>query len=153
MATLLDAIAEFFRSEGWDFAFEDAAPVLRTAFRGENGRWGCFAQTREELDQAVFFSVYPSVVEEDRRLAMAELLAWVNFDLVIGSFEIDLAGGHVRCKTSIDVEGAELTPVLVRPMVYGNVQTMDRYLPALDAVAHAGAVPREAYEKIERGLA
>ncbi len=151
MATLLDAIIRFLGDEGWDFAREGGADVVRTGYRGDNGRWGCFAQTREELNQAVFFSVLPTVVAEDRRLAMAELLTWVNFDLVIGNFELDLDGGHVRYKTSIDVEGTELTPTLVRPLVYDNVLTMDRYLPALDAVALEGAIPREAYRAVDEG--
>jgi hypothetical protein len=149
VAALLDAILEFLRDEDWDFAPQPGANVVRTAFRGENGEWGCFAQTREELDQAVFFSVFGTVVDEDRRLAMAELLAWVNFDLVIGNFEIDLDGGHVRYKTSIDVEGSELTAALVKPLVYNNVMTMDRYLHALQAVASDGADPRAAYDEVQ----
>ena len=150
---LLDAVIAFLRDEGWEFAREGGADVVRTGYHGENGRWGCFAQTREELSQAVFFSVLPTIVAEDRRLAMAELLTWVNFDLVIGNFEIDLDGGHVRYKTSIDVEGTALTPTLVRPLVYDNVLTMDRYLPALQAVASEGAVPHAAYRAVEEGEA
>ena len=39
--------------------------------------------------------------------------------------------GEVRYKSSIDFEGAELTPSLIRNTIYPAVQTMDRYLPGI----------------------
>lgn len=41
-------------------------------FYGQNGDWTFIAQVVEEQRQIVFFSVAPSDVPADRRLAMAE---------------------------------------------------------------------------------
>jgi hypothetical protein len=149
MAPLLASVVQFFKEDGWNFAQEADAPVLRVRFRGHSGQWGCFAQTREEQQQVAFYSVYPSQVPPDKRAALAETLTWINYDLVVGNFELSMREGHLRYKTSIDVEGDRLTPALVKQMVYDNVLTMDRYLPAIEAVLSGEATPEAAVARVE----
>ena len=79
---------------------------------------------------------------------MAEFIARANYGIVLGNFEIDFSDGEVRFKTSIDVEGSELTPALIEPVMYANVLTMDEYLPGLLAVSQGTATPEEAVNQI-----
>ena len=51
----------------------------------------------------------PIRVAEEQRQIVAELLARINYGLNIGNFELDMTDGEIRYKTSIDVEGGELT--------------------------------------------
>ena len=53
-------------------------------------------------------------------------------------------------KTSLDVEGAELTAALVDHVLLANIVTTDRYLPGLQAVA-GGADPDASIVAVERG--
>ncbi|MBC7340390.1 MAG: YbjN domain-containing protein [Firmicutes bacterium] len=97
----------------------------------------------------MFYSVCPVNVPEGKRLAVAEYLTRANYGLVIGNFEMDFRDGEVRYKTSIDVEGAEIAPALVRNLVYANVITMDRYLPGLLGVIYGNLTPEQAIAQVE----
>ncbi len=57
--------------------------------------------------------------------------------------------GEVRYKTSIDVEGDELTPALIRQMVYANILTFDKYLPGIMRVMYGDTPPAEIIAEIE----
>jgi hypothetical protein len=131
--------------DGWspDVVEEEGGVVAAVGFRGDNGLWSCFAATVEDEDRVIFYSLYPEPVPEEGRTAVAELFTRVNFGLLIGNFELDLSDGEARYRTSIDVEGAELTDALLRQLVYANVAAMDHFLPAISAVAAGDHTPEE----------
>lgn len=149
MGQILDAVMSFFREDEWYFEQVAGKPILRMGFRGKNGTWHCYAQAREEQQQFVFYSVLDTNVPEDRRLAMADFLTRANYGLIIGNFEMDFRDGEVRYKTSIDVEGDQLSSPLIKQMVYINVLMMDRYLPGIMSVAYGGGDPARAIAAIE----
>ena len=62
---------------------------------------------------------------------------------------MDFSDGEVRYKTSIDVEGGELTFKMWKSLVYANVLTMDRYFPGIMSVVYGGTSPEEAITEIE----
>jgi hypothetical protein len=89
------------------------------------------------------------VVSREKKWPALEYLARANFSLIIGNFEIDFDSGEVRFKTSIDVEGDELTYALFKPVVYANLFLTERYLPGLQAVLFEDIMPRAAITAIE----
>jgi hypothetical protein len=146
---VFDAMLRFFEDDQWPYIPAEGDLVLKLPFDGRNGRWVCFAQAREEHEQFVFYSVYPVRVPEGRRPAVAEYLTRANYGLILGNFELDYGDGEVRYKTSLDVEGAELVPALIRQCVYANVLMMDQYLPGLVAILSEGLSPVEALAQVE----
>lgn len=80
---------------------------------------------------------------------MAEFLTRANYGLMIGNFEMDFNDGEIRYKTSIDVEGDNLSSALLKQLVYANVMTMDQYLPGIIAVIDGNISPVDANAKIE----
>ncbi|MEQ8467995.1 YbjN domain-containing protein [Coleofasciculus sp. E1-EBD-02] len=149
MSPLIDEVIHFFYRDQWHFAKNEDESVVRVAFGGHNGRWGCYAQIREAEQQIIFYSVYPEVIPKKKRKQIAVLLTLINYDLVIGNFELNLDGGHLRYKTSIDVEGTTLNWALIKQLVYNNVFIMDKYYPAIEAVLKEEASPEEAVNRIE----
>lgn len=69
--------------------------------------------------------------------------------MVIGNFEMDLDDGEIRYKTSIDIDGDELTPDIIKRLVYANVTMMDEYLPGIIGVIEKDVSPVDAIAKIE----
>lgn len=149
MGAIMDALIKFFTEDEWPFEQIEGKPFLRTGFRGRNGSWNCFAQAREDQYRFIFYSIYPGNVPEHKRPAMAEFLTRANYGLIIGNFEMDYSDGEIRYKTSIDVEGDELTSALIKQLVYANVMTMDRYLPGIRKVIETDISPRDAIIEIE----
>jgi hypothetical protein len=146
---LFGALLRFFEADEWPYTPSDDDLVLKLPFDGRNGRWVCFAQAREEHEQFVFYSVYPVLVPEAKRPAVSEYITRANYGMILGNFELDFRDGEVRYKTSLDVEGAELTSALIRQCVYANVLMMDRYLPGLYAILSDGLSPVEALAQVE----
>lgn len=146
---LLKTVESFLKTDGWDVVRLEPRTVLRTSYQGEHGFWTCFAQTREEDEQFVFYALCPLRVPEKSRAAVAEYLTRANYGMVIGNFELDFDDGEIRFKTSVDVENSELTASMVRASVYWTVVMMDRYLPGLVQVIGGGVTPAAAIEEIE----
>jgi hypothetical protein len=146
---ILIALINFFEGDEWPYEALTDETVLRLPFEGTSGNWLCFAQAREAQAQFVFYSVYPVQTPAPRRGEMAELLTRINYGLVVGNFEMDYTDGEIRFKTSLDVEGSELTTELIRTCVYANVIMMDQYMPGIVALLSENITPVEALARIE----
>jgi hypothetical protein len=150
MGPIFDAMLKFFQEDDWKVTQLEGEPILSMGVSGKNGRWRCYAKSREEQKQFVFYSICETKVPEGRRQALAELLTRANFGMVIGNFEMDFNDGEIRYKTSIDVDGDHLNSTLIKNIVYTNVVMMDRYLPGILSTIQGTTSPKEAIEAIEQ---
>jgi hypothetical protein len=142
------ALLKFLRRDGWKFTvLKEGIAVL--SFRGTAGTWQCFTCVDEAKGWLSFFSIFPANVPSAKRSDVAEYLTRANYGLVIGNFEMDYDDGEVRFKTSIDVEGGELTSVMVENVVRTNLVLMDRYFPGLMGVLYGDRDPADAIEEVE----
>jgi hypothetical protein len=144
-----DVLRAFFESEGINVETADDGRVMRVAFQGENGRFLGFVRAGDAAGVLVLYTLCPIEVPADRMSDALELVARLNSTSVLGNLELDVDAGTMRYKTSIDVEGAELTEDLVANLVWSNVASLDRMLPAITAVVVKGARPRDAAQAIE----
>ncbi len=142
-------VVNFFQTDDWPFMQITGQPILQTSYQGEHGEWTCYANTRVEQQQFIFYSVCPIKTPDDKRLAMAEFISRVNSGMVIGNFEIDFSDGEIRYKTSIDVEGDKLSFALINQLVYANVTTMDEYLQGIMSVIYGDLSPELVISQIE----
>ena len=151
MGTMLDMVVQFLKDDNWNPHQVGEEPIYSGSVKADNGSWLYYAQVKEEERQFMFYSMLEFKVPPERRQAMAELLTRANYRLLVGNFEMDFADGQVRFRTSLDVEGGELTEQMLRNLVYGNVLVMNEYLPAITSVANSGADPADALAGIEPG--
>lgn len=142
---------EFLIEQGWGWEPIEGETALRFAFRGENGRWLCFMTAREEHNQLIFYSVLDVNVVEEKRVAMAEFITRANYGLIFGNFEMDFSDGEIRFKTSVDGGDGELPPEMIKPLVFGNLVVMDRYLPGIMALLYSDVTAEEAIGEVEGG--
>jgi hypothetical protein len=145
----LQAVGRFMEEDGWHPQFIEDTQVYRSYFVGLNGEVTCFAQVRVDLEQFIFYVLMPVHVPVNMRPAVAEFITRANYGLRIGNFEMDFDDGELRYKSSIDFEGVELVPGLIRNTIYPAAQTMDRYLPGILSVIFGGKSPEEAIAAIE----
>jgi hypothetical protein len=112
--------------------FEDEeVATLRMPVQGKKGEWICLVRVFEQTERLLVYSMLPRTVPERQRERVALMLTQINYGLVMGNFEMDLDDGEVRYKTSIDIEGIELTGVVLRNILFGNFFSMDLYYKAL----------------------
>ncbi|MBD2535906.1 YbjN domain-containing protein [Nostoc flagelliforme FACHB-838] len=146
---VFEAIVNFFQAEDWQFQQISGEETLRLTFQGKNGKWNCYAKARVQKQQMVFYSICPILAPEMKRSEVSEFMTRANYGLIIGNFELDFADGEIRFKTSIDVEGDNLTSALIKHLVYANITMMDEYLPGIMAVIENKVSPAEAIAQIE----
>ena len=116
MGRLLDAVLAHLDEEEYEYHVDSEERVELT-FTTNNGVLATWFTIDEEDEIVLYVSRCPVFVPEEGRAAAMEFLTRANFGLRIGHFEFDLDDGEVRYKTSIDVEGDELTPALVKRML------------------------------------
>jgi hypothetical protein len=146
---IFDDLVEFFTGDDWSPVQIEEQPVLSMKFEGEHGSWTCLAFAYDEHERLVFVSMLPVEVPDEKRLEVAEYLIRANFGMEIGSFDMDFSDGAVQFRTSIDIEGGELTPKMIQNLAYLNVTVTDQYLPGLVMVVEGDAAPVDAVEKVE----
>ena len=146
---LFSIVEAFLEADEWYPTRVEGETILRMNFQGDAASWRCLAVTNEEYEQFSFYSVLTNNVPENKRVPAAVYLTYANYGLTIGNFELDMSDGEVRYKTSIDVEGGQLTNKMIENMVWINVRTMDTYLPGLNKVVYGDADPHEAIVEIE----
>jgi len=149
MGAIYDAMENFFKTDDWPATKLENQPAMSMNFQGQNGRWSCYARVEEEKQIILFYSYCPVKAPEEKRPILADFLTRANYGLYIGNFEMDYNDGEVRFKTSLDVEGDELSTALMKRIVYDNVGVMDKYLPGIMTVIYGGASPTEAIAKVE----
>lgn len=147
--SIFETLVNFFKADEWEFQQLDSLPVLQLAFQGQHRRWDCYAKAIDEQSQFLFYSVYPTNAPEDKLSLVAEFLTRANLGMIVGNFELNFDNGEIRYKTSIDVEGERLTPVLIKRLVYTNVTMMDKYLPGIISVIDDDVEPKDAIAQIE----
>jgi hypothetical protein len=151
MGQLFEAVVDYLTEDDWKFNVLKDETALVLSFRGHSGSWQCFATVDEERQWFSFFSILPSNVAEEKRDEICEFIARANYGLVIGNFEMDFDDGEVRYKTSVDVEGGELTPQMIDNLIRTNLMTMDRYYKGLMVVLYSDRDPEEAIAEVESG--
>jgi hypothetical protein len=149
LASLFDILLDFLSEDGWAPESLPGESMARLRVRGENGEWDAFVLAREADQQIVVYAECPLSAPTDRRTEIMTLVTRANFGLSVGNFELDLDDGEIRYRTSLDVKEDRLSPALLRQLVWNNIATTDRYLPALRQVIESGATAAEALAKIE----
>jgi hypothetical protein len=146
---LLESVARFFEDDGWAYS-RLGNDMLRAPCTGEHGEWICYARALEDPPALIVYSSCPFAIPEDRRLEMAELLCRANWGLMLGAFEMDLADGELRYRTGQAMPEGGFAPAHLGKVIYENVLAMDRYLPAIEAVAWLGSDAKSAVAAVER---
>jgi hypothetical protein len=147
--SILETVAQFFVAENWPAQQVKGRPVLEMSARTATMCWGCFAEAREETSELLFYSVAPFGTPADKLTDVAELLTRINYGLPYGNYEMDWHDGEIRFKTSIDVEGDELSAALLRQVVYRNVHQMGRFMPGIKALIEEDLSVEEVLKKID----
>ena len=148
---IFNALVLFFEEDGWDFQRVEGASVLSMGFSGKNGKWLCYAHAREEEAQFAFYSVLSINGPADKRHKVAEFITRANYGMMIGNFEMDYVDGEIRYKTSIDVEGTDLTSTMIQQLVYPNLIITDHYFEGIMRVVYSDDSPVEILDGIEFG--
>ncbi|HMS82557.1 MAG TPA: YbjN domain-containing protein [Nitrospira sp.] len=145
---MMEVITRYFEQENINYRRIDGK-VLHAGFQGRHLNYQVLVMVHEEKRRAVFHSTVPVRVQQEQRAVVAEYICRANQGLMLGKFELDFESGSVTYKTSIDVDGGELTMEMVRTLLHVNLSTTDRYATGLIRVLYGDLRPAQAIAELE----
>jgi hypothetical protein len=134
-----------------DVAYHKDTALSRVVFeiRGEETVYSCVVLANEERGLVCCYVRPPIWVPGALRAAMCEAINRANHTLAFGSFEMGMAEGELRYRTSLDLEGGALVPTMVHNLVGAGISMCTRYHHAFMRILYGGATPREAMDEVD----
>lgn len=150
MGRIFSALVDYLTEDDWRYEIQEGQTRLRFNVQAKSGRLVCYGDVDEDKDILMFYSYLPANAPEEKRANIAEFITRANHGMRIGNFELDYSDGEVRYKTSMDIEGGELTPKMIENLLNANLSTMDRYFPGLMAGMYGNKPAADLIDEIER---
>lgn len=150
MPPYLDLIGQFLDNEEWDYSVQEnpTHTFLLSSFTGETTRLDVVFDTLPDAETVMCYAYLPVVVPVPLRSATAELTARINYRLTVASFDFDADEGVLRVRNAIDLEGGELTPIMLRNLRDSAISIADFYNAAYMRVVYGGVPPRQALDEL-----
>lgn len=137
--TLADEVADFVADEP---GVEQIGPATwRFPFTVDDSEFSVIVSARG--DQLLAYGTRLEPVPAERLDAVHELIVDLNSELALAWFDCSRENRVVSARAALDTAGVEVTSVLVGNVVGAAVETMGRFLPAIDAVASGEVEPGE----------
>ena len=143
MTDLHAAVVGYLTERHWPY--EDRGDVIVTPVLASSESWPAFFEIRDQHQQLIVYSLVPVAVPVERRTDAALYIARANYGLAIGNLDIDIDDGEVRFRTSVDVEGAEISAPIIDHLFLANIMGVEQFLAGLRSVME-GAGPSAAFE-------
>src|SRR5918993_233598 len=135
--------------EDWKYEILEGETIIRFHFKGRSGRLLCYGEVDEEKCWLIFYSYMPVNAPPEKMGQAAEFVTRANRGMRIGNFELDFEDGEIRYKTSIDVEGGELSGKMIDNLLRANLSTINRYFSGLMELIYGDRPAAEVIKKIE----
>jgi hypothetical protein len=100
--------------------------------------------------RVLVYCIYSTFVPEQRRQAVSEAIARINYSTIFGNFELDFDDGEVRVRTVLEGDGFVGEPMIDRA-VRKSLDLADQYQAALLAIAFGNAAPKDILDMGSQG--
>ncbi len=147
---MFQEIINFIKQKEWAYTEIKGKTIAIFGISGENGKFQCVADVREDEKRFIFLTICSANVPENKKRNICELLTRLNFGNFLGNFEMDYQDGEVRYKTSIYWGDKGLDVEVIEMLFMTNIITMDNSLPGIMNIIYSDSTPLEAYNLIER---
>src|SRR5262245_44875101 len=149
MTGLFSALIDYMEEDDWKYEILEGETIIRFHYKGTAGRLLCYGEVDEEKFWLIFYSYMPVNVPAEKMPQAAEFVARANRGMRIGNFELDFDDGEVRYKTSIDVEGGELSSKMIDNLLRANLSTVNRYFAGLMELIYSDKPAADIVRRIE----
>lgn len=150
-SSIADTISALLAATGIQSSFEERAGhgvfTIRMKLRCRLQSAQMLVLVREDSFSTI--TTLPLSADIDHRLAVAEYLTRVNFNMRNGNFELNMNDGEIRFKTYMHVGTGTADPAGARLAIMLPFLMIDRFGDGLIDVLFGLRTPREAFEAIQ----
>ena len=136
----------------WQYHRYNDQPVLFCGFNGVDALWDFNMVARAKNDGQFLLAIssfIPNKARPDRRVAVAEMLSRLNWELTMGCFEMNHADGEIRFRTSVMLPAADITDGIVKHLLGSNLAIVDERINQIMAVLYSSTSPEDAIKPKE----
>lgn len=152
MAILTDIVKQFFASNDWEYEQDpDDEGTFYSGVEAESGEFEVLVLVQNEINHLTCVCTCPDEVPEERYGDVAEYLARVNLNTMIGHFSMEYEDGTVYVRGGVNFADMVPTEKAVAILVGGTITTTDMFYPGLLAVIDGEMSPEEVLEDTETG--
>lgn len=128
--SLITVIGNYLDARQWQYTLypaKDDDPnrthhiSMGMSYNGLN--WGCLFKVQEHTKLLAIYGILPINIPDSHRSAAMVLITQLNYEMILGSLQMDLRDGEIRFKTAIDVEATGLNERILQFMLQ-NVAAM-----------------------------
>jgi len=149
---IFDRLREFFDAEDLTYNDCEKNSIVGLRSQGANGTYRVLVEVNEEYGYVEFYTICDMTIVQDRRNAVAELIARINSTRIIGAFLLDFSDGELQYHTSIEVSRSHesLTDAMLQHLIDAGIFNMDRYFPVIEKLnGDPDLCPEQAFEKAQ----
>ena len=145
--TLFDRVSDYLTEKDWSFSAYAEKGYFSFGLRLRDGTVRVMVDAAEGggWSRILVYATYQTYVPEQRRPAVSEALARINYATVFGNLEMDLKDGEVRVRTVLEGDGF-IGEEMIDRAVRKSLDVADQYQAALLAIAFGNASPKDILE-------
>lgn len=122
--------------------------IILATFSGKAGVYHLAATAGRGDELCQVFGAVPFQVPDGCRPAICETLAYINFGLKLGKFELNPNDGELRFQVA-SIVGEQVDDETIERLVGGTICMLDRYMPAVLSVMYGNESPADAVRLAE----
>lgn len=142
-----DTIAEYFQNETETLCkIDKSGQSIGTWFKAPNGALHVGLRVIGEDNSTVLFFAENIVnIPENHRNAATYLVNLINYDLIMGNFELNPVNGNISYRNGFCVCDTEPTQKQLSHSIRSIVQLSNKYLPSFQRLIWGGESPVDAF--------
>lgn len=144
---LLDRVGDYLTEKDWNFSRLEEKDCLTFNLRLRDASVRVFIDTweGEGWSRIMVYAIYPTYVPAQRRQAVAEAIARINYVNTLGNLEMDMNDGEVRVRTTLEGD-AFIGDEMIDRSIRKSLDLADQYQAALLSIAFGNAAPQDVLE-------
>ncbi|MDO5581894.1 MAG: hypothetical protein Q4G69_12255 [Planctomycetia bacterium] len=120
--------------------------IYVSSFDSKTGSVKAFLDVKNDSEIIRIVAIHDQKIPEDFRDEVARFFIKVNYNIIIGSLQIDLSDGEVRYVNTIDTEDIEYTVPALKRAYFLPLIMLGRYMPAVMRIVYANFTADQALE-------
>ncbi len=151
MAFDILSVKQVYEAEELNFSTDEERGMIRFSMNTEVSPDVRFVARIVNPRTALFTTILPMNIPENKREAVSEYLTRVNYVLLLGNFQMDMSDGELSYK-SVGVFEPEqgLADSIVTRLTYVGFNMFDKYMPGVFAILYGGKSAAEAFDEIDQ---
>jgi len=145
--TLMDRVGDYLTEKDWNYSRFEDRDCLTFNLRLRDGSVRVFVDTweGEGWSRILVYATYPTYVPTQRRQAVAEAIARINYVNILGGLEMDMNDGELRVRTTLEGDSF-IGDEMIDRAISKSLDLADQYQAALLSIPFGSAAPHDVLE-------